>query len=234
MDAWDRAAIGGVAVAAVLVSVVLPRLGNRAMARTRRRLYAGLMAWAQTLPKESEMTETPETTEKPQLTGLFRDDPATAEGKYLVQRRDGTTVEWPSFVIGARDPHAPAALREYARNLDSMADPANDAFVDRVMRLADEFDAYRAEHGDGDPTRGRHRKDDPDTVRVMRGEPRRVYLVWLERAGVATVDGVFLRRDDAVAHAGHLIDLYNAGDDVEVAIDVRSADGAGRTPNRSS
>jgi hypothetical protein len=33
--------------------------------------------------------------EKLQLTGLFRDDAATPEGKYLVKRRDGSVVEWP-------------------------------------------------------------------------------------------------------------------------------------------
>lgn len=41
--------------------------------------------------------------DKKPLTGLFRDNPETPEGKYLVKRRDGTVVEWPSFVLGARD-----------------------------------------------------------------------------------------------------------------------------------
>jgi len=39
--------------------------------------------------------------EKPLIHGLWRDDPATPEGKYLVKRRDGTVVEWPSFTLGA-------------------------------------------------------------------------------------------------------------------------------------
>ena len=56
--------------------------------------------------------------DKKPLTGLFRDNPATPEGKYLVKRRDGTVVEWPSFVLGARDPHAAAALRAYADSVE--------------------------------------------------------------------------------------------------------------------
>jgi hypothetical protein len=41
--------------------------------------------------------------DKPLIHGLWRDDPATPEGKYLVMRRDGTVVEWPNFTIGAKD-----------------------------------------------------------------------------------------------------------------------------------
>jgi hypothetical protein len=105
--------------------------------------------------------------EKPKLAGLVRDDPKSPEGKYLVKRRDGTVVEWPNFVLGARDPHAPAALRAYADSI--AADPdCHPDFPDRLRRLADEFDAYRAAHGAGDPTRGLHRKDDPATIAEMR------------------------------------------------------------------
>lgn len=52
--------------------------------------------------------------EKKPLTGLFRDDPATPEGKYLVKRRDGTVMTKPNFVLVATDPLAIAALRAYA------------------------------------------------------------------------------------------------------------------------
>lgn len=105
--------------------------------------------------------------DKPKLKALVRDDPATPEGKYLVKRRDGSVVEWPNWVLGARDPHAPAALRAYA---DSMAtDPdAEPELVARLRELANEFDAYRASHGKGDPTRGIHRKDDPATIEEMK------------------------------------------------------------------
>jgi len=37
-----------------------------------------------------------------------------SEGKFLVVRRDGSIPAWPHFVIGARDPAAPVALRAYA------------------------------------------------------------------------------------------------------------------------
>lgn len=106
--------------------------------------------------------------EKPKLAGLVRDDSATPEGKYLVKRRDGTVVEWPSFVLGARDPHAVAALLAYADSIEKDSDCHPD-FPARIRRLAEEFNQYRARHGDGDPTRGIHRKDDPATVVEMRG-----------------------------------------------------------------
>ncbi len=105
--------------------------------------------------------------EKPKLAGLVRDSTATPEGKYLVKRRDGTVVEWPSFVLGARDPHAAYALRAYAMSIATDPDVHPD-FPARLRRLADEFDDYRKEHGAGDPTRGIHRKDDPATIEEMR------------------------------------------------------------------
>lgn len=105
--------------------------------------------------------------EKPKLSGLVRDDAKTPEGKYLVKRRDGSVVEWPHFVLGGRDPHAPAALRAYADSIEKDPDCHPD-FPARLRRMADEFDEYRAIHGAGDPTRGIHRKDDPATVAEMR------------------------------------------------------------------
>jgi hypothetical protein len=106
--------------------------------------------------------------DKPKLAGLVRDNPATREGKYLVKRRDGTVVEWPSFVLGARDPHAPAALRAYADSIEKDPDVHPD-FPGRLRELAVQFEHYRAKHGAGDPTRGIHRKDDPATISEMRG-----------------------------------------------------------------
>jgi hypothetical protein len=113
------------------------------------------------------MAEKVEKVEKAKLTGLFRDQPETPEGKYLVKRRDGTVVEWPTFVLGARDPHAAVALRAYAASCrtDPDIDPR---FVDRLHQFANEWDEYRLSHGEGDPGMGRHRKDDPATVEEMR------------------------------------------------------------------
>lgn len=104
--------------------------------------------------------------EKPTMYGLWRDDPATPEGKYLVKRRDGSVVDWPSFTLGARDPCAPAALRAYANH--ALALGMNDGYAGAVRKLADEFENYRIKHGTGDPDKGRHRKDDSITVAEMR------------------------------------------------------------------
>ncbi len=105
-------------------------------------------------------------TEKPIMHGLWRDDPKTPEGKYLVKRRDGTVPEWPSFTLGARDPAAPAALRAYATVALELG--LDEEYAMSVMRLAEEFEQYRAEHGAGDPDRGQHRKDDPATIAEMK------------------------------------------------------------------
>lgn len=107
-------------------------------------------------------------TEKPKLGTLCCHDPnGDGLGKYLVKRRDGTVVEWPSFVLGGRDPHAEAALRAYADSIEKDPDCHPDLPAS-IRRRADEFAAYRAEHGAGDPTRGLHRKDDPATLEEMR------------------------------------------------------------------
>ncbi len=104
--------------------------------------------------------------EKQKASRLWRRNPETKEGKYLVKRRDGTVVEWPNFVLGARDPHAPAAIRAYADSASK--DPGFEkTFIDDLYSLADEFEAYRAEYGNGDPGASRHRKDDPDTIAEM-------------------------------------------------------------------
>lgn len=104
--------------------------------------------------------------EKPILQGLWRDDPKTPEGKYLVKRRDGSVVEWPNFTIGAKDPCAQAALHAYAEKARSIGLTAG--YADSVHRLGDEFETYRLVQGTGDPDRGKHREDDPLTVEEMR------------------------------------------------------------------
>jgi hypothetical protein len=104
--------------------------------------------------------------EKPLAGGLWRDNPATPEGKYLVMRRDGTIPEWPHFTLGAKDPCASAALRAYSDQAYALGlDPD---YAAAVKKLADEWDEYRATHGTGDPDRGRHREDDLATVTMMR------------------------------------------------------------------
>lgn len=100
------------------------------------------------------------------MSGLWRNREETKEGKYLVKRRDGTVPEWPSFILGARDPAAPAALRAYA---DKAAQLGFDSvYILEVLELADEFENYRNTHGSGDPDAPPHRKDDPETVQEMK------------------------------------------------------------------
>lgn len=84
--------------------------------------------------------------------------------KFLVLRRDGTVPDWPYLVLGARDPHAPYAIRAYveaARNSGYTLDPV---YLEDLERLADSFVEYRALHGDGDPDAPPHRDDHPDIV----------------------------------------------------------------------
>ena len=74
-----------------------------------------------------------------------------SEGKFLVVRRDGTTPDWPHFVMGARDPAAPMGLLEYAKSGEQGGfDPE---YIASVRELSANFLQYRAAHGDGDPDR---------------------------------------------------------------------------------
>ena len=105
-------------------------------------------------------------TEKPIMRRLWRDDPATPEGKYLVKRRDGSIPEWPHFTLGAADPCTPWALRAYA--IAAVFHGLTWGYAGAVWRLAAEFRMWREDHTTGDPDRGRHRKDDPAIVAEMR------------------------------------------------------------------
>lgn len=88
------------------------------------------------------------------------------EGKFLVVRRDGSIPHWPHFVIGARDPAAPVALRAYASACSALClDPE---YVRSINELADDFEQYRQEHGDGDADAAPHRKDNPLVIQAMR------------------------------------------------------------------
>ena len=91
------------------------------------------------------------------------------EGKFLVVRRDGSVPHWPQFVLGARDPAAPAALLAYAQEAERFGyDPE---YCQSIRELAGDFVDYWSIHGDGDPDAPPHRKDDPDVLAAMRGEP---------------------------------------------------------------
>lgn len=116
-----------------------------------------------------------------------------SEGKFLVVRRDGSIPCWPHFVLGARDPAAPAALRAYAdafiaHSVGRSGDFDRD-YVESIKELANDFDRYRTKEGDGDPEVGPHRKDDPDIIKVMRGDDGFLAL-WHESHNIRKATGV--------------------------------------------
>lgn len=64
--------------------------------------------------------------------------------------------------MGSRDPATPFALRAYADVGEQLRyDPL---YIADIRQLADDWDAYREEHGEGDPDAGPHRPDDPAVV----------------------------------------------------------------------
>jgi hypothetical protein len=96
------------------------------------------------------------------------------EGKFLVVRRDGSVPHWPHFVIGARDPAAPEALRAYANIAERMQ--FEPEYVQSIRELADDFYRYRMEQGDGDPEAPPHRVDDPSVIYAMRHEAAVIHV----------------------------------------------------------
>lgn len=103
---------------------------------------------------------------KPKLDGLYHENPATPEGKYLVMRRDGTVPKWPSFVLGAGDPAADWTLWFYGWVAwwYRMAK----GYRQGVARRAKKFRDWRLQNGNGDPDAGRHREDNPWVIAKMR------------------------------------------------------------------
>lgn len=89
-----------------------------------------------------------------------------SEGKYLVVRRDGTVPPWPHFVLSARDPAAPEALRAYANRCASMQ--LDRDYRDSIWDLARMFEDYYRENGAGDPDAPPHRTDNSFVISCMR------------------------------------------------------------------
>lgn len=99
------------------------------------------------------------------VTGLWR---YRGHGqKFLVMRRDGSIPSWPYFVLGARDPAAAEAIRAYADICTEQG--YNTDYTGDLLRLADDFDAYRARMGDGDPESPPHRTDCAAVLSLMEG-----------------------------------------------------------------
>lgn len=101
------------------------------------------------------------------MAGIFRNTEGTREGKYLVQRRDGTVPEWPWFVLGGSDPIVPWVLRLYA--VLALAFGYDRKYARDVWNLAGEFARWRRTHKTGDPDAPRHRTDNPEVIEKMRG-----------------------------------------------------------------
>ena len=94
------------------------------------------------------------------MAGLWRNNPATPEGKYpIVLRRDGTPMEKRYLVLGFGDPCAPAAIYALAAQAELLGlDPQ---YVADLRALAEEAELYRLKVGAGDPDAPPHRPDDP-------------------------------------------------------------------------
>ena len=82
------------------------------------------------------------------MSKLVRRNPETPEGKYLVTRRDGSSPEWPYFVLGAKDPAVPFALMAYASECERLG--MDSWYVAEVRQLSREFQEYCESHGVGD------------------------------------------------------------------------------------
>jgi hypothetical protein len=108
------------------------------------------------------------------------------EGKFLVVRRDGSVPCWPHFVIGGRDPAARFALRAYAAAAEALGyDPE---YVASILELAEDFERYRLEEGNGDPDAAPHRVDDQAVLRAMRGRDS-VISVRVDKENVKKTEG---------------------------------------------
>jgi hypothetical protein len=117
------------------------------------------------------------------------------EGKFLVVRRDGTVPAWPWFVLGARDPAAPAALRAYADEADrltktGLAASLGPEYTASVRELAADFEGHRIAYGTGDPAAGPHRTDDPTVIAAMRHQPSTIHVLPSAVGPKITVEGL--------------------------------------------
>lgn len=110
--------------------------------------------------------------------GLWMRDPEIEGGKYLVVRRDGSIFDEPNFVLGPKDPAAPAAMRAYADECQRIMDAGNDNFnslyIQQCRELADIMEQYRIMRGEGDPGKGPHRKDHPQVIHQMLNPGERI------------------------------------------------------------
>ncbi len=98
------------------------------------------------------------------MSGLWKNDPETPEGKYpIVLRRDGTVFPGPYFVIAYRDPCAAVAFAAYAG--EAFRQGMDPEYVEDLKRMASQAESEAALHGStADPDAPRHRIDDPVVI----------------------------------------------------------------------
>jgi hypothetical protein len=94
------------------------------------------------------------------------------QGKYLIVRRDGTVPHWNNlaFVLGPRDPHAQAAILAYVESMVALGEGKYDkAYAESLLKLAESYDPYQAEHGVGDPAERPWRFEAHDVMTALHG-----------------------------------------------------------------
>ncbi len=96
------------------------------------------------------------------MPGFARRKSGKVKEKYLVMRRDGSVPAWPWFVLGGRDPAAPAALAAYADECERLGMDAE--YVKDLRARALEFIETQVKVGRGDPDRSSQAADDPLVV----------------------------------------------------------------------
>lgn len=119
------------------------------------------------------------------MSGLFRNDPDTREGKYpVLLRRDGTVPEWEWFVLGARDPAAITAIRHYADDAKALGwDPK---YVADLYALAESWMASQSAE----------RLDRLERAQATRYADDPLNSSWFEPPKPADPDGPRHRTDD--------------------------------------
>ena len=116
--------------------------------------------------------------EKPDW-GLWRYRKDLKGGKYLVLRRDGTVFTEPNFVLGPNDRASYYAMLAYADKCEEFMNAGdtnyNPEYIADCRRLADDMLKLRMDTGvNGDPGKGRHRKDHPKVIEQMLNPDKRV------------------------------------------------------------
>ena len=95
------------------------------------------------------------------MSGLWKKNPETPEGKYpIVLRRDGTVLTAPYVVMTLRDPCAAAALRAYAN--EAVRQGLDEQYIADFYELDEQ--AVVEARNPGDPDAPRHRTDDPRII----------------------------------------------------------------------